>query len=116
MKMKKGNKKSAIIASNRLKIALNKAEKKEPLTLKEHASIKRLVYALGGLVVVSCMSCGFNASFCQGNGCKMDADFATGVIAETKNPANEKSSYWQARENDTNRLTWMESLFGKRGQ
>jgi hypothetical protein len=114
--MKKNNG-SAKIAMFRLKGALVKAEAKKPLTLKEHKSIHRLVKALGGgLIVVSCMSCGFNASLCHGSGCKMNADFATGVIAETKNPANEKSSYWQARENDVNRLTWMESLFGGRGQ
>ena len=113
--MKRKNK-SGKIAYLRLKIALNKAEAKTPLTLKENKSLQRLVLALGGLIVASCMSCGFNASFCQGQGCKADADLVTGVIAETKMPDGKKSAYWQSREAETNRLTWMESLFGKRGQ
>lgn len=107
---------SKTIAKNRLLIALRKAEAKQNLNSKENKAIKRLLIALGGpLLICTVTSCsGFNASFCHGNGCKMNADFATGVIAETKNPASKKSSYWQARENDTNRLTWMESLFGRR--
>jgi hypothetical protein len=112
--MKKKNIESARIASERLRIALKKAESDKPLTLKESKSVYRLVKALGGIVLLSAMSCGFNASFCQGDGCKAPADLATGIIAETKNPADKKSSYWQVRENETNRLTWMESLFGRR--
>ena len=105
------NKNSAIIAHERLTVALKKAEAKKPLTLKEHKGISRLVKALGGIVLVSTMSCGVHASICQGSGCKAPADLATGIIAETRIPEGKKSNYYQLREIEANRPTFLQGLF-----
>jgi hypothetical protein len=94
-----------------LTVALKKAEAKKPLTLKEHKGISRLVKALGGMAIISCVSCGFNAKFCQGAGCKADADLATGIIAETRIPEGKKSNYYQLREIEANRPTFLQGLF-----
>lgn len=103
------------IAKNRMIIALRKAENGKRLTVKDNKSLTRLLVALGGAFVISCASCSGYTISCYGDGCREFNNHAVGIITETKNPAPKKSSYWQAQENDTNRLTWMESLFGKKG-
>lgn len=58
-------------------------------------------------------SCGSYVTFCQGQGCKAPADLATGIIAETKNPSDKKSSYYQLREKEAQKKTWIENIFNR---
>lgn len=107
--------KSKHIARNRLVIALRKAERDKAFTPRDGKCLTRLLVALGATLILT--SCGgIHTSFCYGAGCKAPADLATGIIAETKMPAGKKSAYWQSREAETNRLTWMEAIFANGGQ
>jgi hypothetical protein len=60
-------------------------------------------------------SCGFNATLCNGQGCKAPADFATGIIAETRIPADKKSNYYQLRELEASKPSLLQGLFSKGG-
>lgn len=103
-------KESKHIAVIRLQNALKRAEEKKPLTERQNKNLTRLFQAIGVLTVMSVTSCGIHASVCQGAGCKMPADLVTGIIAETKIPADKKSNYYQLRELEVNRPGFMQNL------
>ncbi len=87
------------------------------------------VYADKGrrLALIACLacmmsSCGFIAGgntdgytvSCNGAGCSKFTEYATALITETKHDGKDGSAYWAHRKAETERVTWMESLFGKR--